>query len=35
MSEKERAIQLLETVPNSKIAYVINYIQGLTMEEDE
>lgn len=35
MSERERALQLLETVPDSKIAYVISYIQGLTMEEDD
>lgn len=31
----KRAIQLLETVPDNKIAYVIGYIQGLTMEKED
>lgn len=34
MSERERAIQLLEDLPDNKIAYVIGYIQGLTMEKE-
>lgn len=34
MSERERAIQLLNAVPDSKIAYVIGYIQGLTAEKN-
>lgn len=33
MSERERMYQLLDTVPDNKIAYVIGYIQGLTTEE--
>ena len=33
MSERERIYQLLDTVPDNKIAYVIGYIQGLTTEE--
>lgn len=32
MSERERLYQLLDTVPDSKIAYVIGYIQGLTVD---
>lgn len=35
MSERERAIQLLEALPDNKIAYVIGYIQGLTMEKED
>ncbi|MBP3604754.1 MAG: hypothetical protein J6J79_11455 [Lachnospiraceae bacterium] len=35
MSERERAIQLLNTVPDNKIAYIIGYIQGLTVEEQD
>lgn len=30
MSEREQAYQLLDSVPDNKIAYVIGYIQGLT-----
>lgn len=33
MSERERMYQLLDTVPDSKISYIIGYIQGLTVEE--
>ena len=33
MSERERAQQLLDAVPDNKIAYVIGYIQGLTAEK--
>lgn len=33
MSERERLYQLLDTVPDTKIAYLIGYIQGLTTEE--
>ena len=35
MSERERMYQLLDTVPDSKVAYVIEYIQGLTVEEHD
>lgn len=30
ISEREQVYQLLDPVPDSKIAYVIGYIQGLT-----
>ena len=30
MSERERAIQLLEYVPDYKISYVVAYLQGMT-----
>lgn len=33
MSEREKLYQLLDTVPDTKIAYVIGYVQGLTTEE--
>lgn len=33
MSDKERAISLLENVPNYKLGYVIAYLQGLTADE--
>ena len=35
MSDRERAIQLLEEVPDYKIKYVIAYLQGVTADEDE
>ena len=35
MSDREKAIQLLESLPDNKIAYVIGYIQGLTAEQNE
>ena len=35
MSERERMYQLLDTVPDNKIAYIIGYIQGLTIESQE
>ncbi len=35
MSDRERAIQLLEEVPDYKIKYVIAYLQGVTAGEDE
>ena len=34
MSERDRAQQLLDSVPDNKIAYVIGYIQGLTAERN-
>lgn len=33
MSDREKVYQLLDTVPDSKVAYIIGYIQGLTVEE--
>lgn len=35
MSDRERAIQLLEAVPDYKIGYVVAYLQGVTAGEDE
>ena len=35
MSGRERVYQLLDTVPDSKISYLIGYIQGLTVEDEE
>ncbi len=32
MSDRERMYQLLDTVPDDKIAYIIGYIQGLTLD---
>lgn len=33
MSDRERAIQLLEDVPDYKIEYVIAYLQGMIVGE--
>lgn len=33
MSKRERVYQLLDTVPDSKIDYIIGFIQGLTVED--
>lgn len=35
MTERERVYQLLDTVPDNKISYLIGYIQGLTVENEE
>lgn len=35
MSEREKMYQLLDTVPDDKIAYIIGYIQGLTIDKSE
>lgn len=34
MSERERAIQLLDSVPEYKLGYVIAYLQGVTVGEN-
>lgn len=34
MSDREKAVQLLDTVPDYKIGYVIAYLQGLTEDEE-
>ena len=34
MSEREKAQQLLDSVPDYKIQYVIAYLQGVTAGED-
>ena len=33
MSERERAIALLEKIPDYKMAYVVDYLQGLSAGE--
>ena len=33
MSEKERAVALLELVPEYKMGYVVAYLEGLTADE--
>ena len=35
MSDRERAQQLLDSVPDYKIQYVIAYLQGVTAGENE
>lgn len=34
MSEKEKALQLLDQVPEYKLGYVIAFIQGLIADEE-
>lgn len=34
MSDRERAIQLLDAVPDYKIGYVVAYLQGMTAGEE-
>lgn len=34
MSKREQAIQLLESVPEYKMGYVIAYLQGIAIGED-
>lgn len=35
MSEREKVYQLLDTVRDSKISYLIGYIQRLTIDHEE
>lgn len=35
MSEREKMYQLLDTVPDSKISYIIRFVQDLTVEEQD
>lgn len=35
MSDREKIYQLLDIVPDDKIAYIVGYIQGLTTEYSE
>ncbi len=35
MSDRERAMQLLDAVPDYKIGYVVAYLQGITAGENE
>ena len=34
MSDRERAMNLLERVPDYKIGYVLAYLQGITADEE-
>lgn len=34
MSERERAMQLLDAVPDYKLCYVLAYMEGLTADEN-
>ncbi|MBQ9928973.1 MAG: hypothetical protein IJO65_13510 [Lachnospiraceae bacterium] len=34
MSDRERAFQLLDAVPDYKIGYVVAYLQGMTAGEE-
>ncbi len=34
MSDREKAVQLLDIVPDYKIGYVVAYLQGLTEDEE-
>lgn len=34
MSDRERIISLLDSVPSYKLGYVLAYIQGITADED-
>ena len=34
MSDKERAVAMLDLVPPYKMGYVLAYLQGLTADED-
>lgn len=35
MSNKEKVIQLLDSIPDYKMGYVLAYIQGITADVDE
>lgn len=35
MSDREKLYQLIDTVPDNKVAYIIGYIQGLTTEPNQ
>ena len=34
MSDKEKIVQLLDTVPEYKLGYILAYVQGITADED-
>lgn len=34
MSNKERIIELLDSVPDYKMGYVLAYVQGITADEE-
>lgn len=35
MSERERAIQLLNNVPDNKLVYVIGFLEGASIPDEE
>lgn len=35
MSDREKLYQLLDSVPDAKIAYIIGYVQGITAAEQD
>lgn len=34
MSEKEKIVQLLDSVPEYKLGYILAYVQGIAADED-
>ena len=34
MSNKEKVVQLLDTVPDYKMGYILAYVQGITADEE-
>lgn len=34
MSNKERIIELLDSIPDYKMGYVLAYVQGITVDEE-
>lgn len=34
MSDKEKVVQLLDSVPEYKMGYILAYIQGITADEE-
>lgn len=34
MSDKEKIVQLLDSVPEYKLGYILAYVQGITADED-
>ena len=34
MSDKEKVIQLLDSVPDYKMGYILAYVQGITADEE-
>lgn len=34
MSNKEKIVQLLDTVPDYKMGYILAYVQGITADEE-
>ena len=34
MSDKEKVVQLLDSVPDYKMGYILAYVQGITADEE-